>query len=155
MKRNLLLSAMAILICISCSKEDLKETHSKEDLEETPIADVTISMRAIDTGSEITLDLWDTQGNTGTPMIKTKAEPNFIIRWELDEDSKINKILNIYKKEHSADIFEVQPYRVSHGIWEAKVAPWAANSIEYNIDFEYEDGSVVVIDPFIEIPPKK
>lgn len=71
------------------------------------------------------------------------------------ENSDIYKIINIYKKEDSPQLFDVLPHRVAPGIWEAKVAPWAADKMEYNIDFEYKDGTVVVIDPIITLPPKK
>ncbi len=141
--RKLTFLILGVLFLAACQKEDN---------ENVDLPDVVITMKAVAETEGINLHLWDSQGNEGTPFITTTAYGGNKIVWQLSEDSNINKIVAIYKKEDSPEIFVVLPHRIAPGVWEAEVADDAMGNMEYNIDFEYMDGSIVSIDPYIKVP---
>jgi len=116
---------------------------------------LTILLKAIQKDGKIDLLLSDNEGNIGIDDLKSQGDQGMKVRWKLARNSNINKILNIYKKEDSQEVFSVKPYRVSDSKWKAKVAKDAVGNESYNIDFEYQDGTKVSIDPDLEVRPPK
>ncbi|TLX73640.1 hypothetical protein E9993_14365 [Labilibacter sediminis] len=114
---------------------------------------VTITIKAIEENGEIFLYLEDTEGNKGKRTITTIVKPGAKVIWKLAKDSNINKIIDIYKKEDSINVFGTLPHHDNDNMWMGIVADDAEGSEFYNIKYEYKDGNVIVEDPEIEVKP--
>ena len=115
---------------------------------------VTIILNAVKNDGKYYLLLADNRGDLGFETITTKALPGSEIIWKLANDSKVKKIVNIVRDSASENVFKELPYKVSDTEFKAVVADDVAGKKEaYTIVFEYEDGTQIANDPFIEVDP--
>lgn len=114
-----------------------------------------IWLKAVVVNGKIDLLLSDNEGNIGVDDLKSQSDQGAKVKWKLARNSDINKIVNIYKKEDSGEIFSVKPHKVSDSKWKAIIASDATGNESYNIDFEYKDGQTISIDPDIDVRPPK
>ena len=114
---------------------------------------VTITIKAIEEGGEVFLYLEDTEGNKGKRTITTTVKQGAKVKWKLAKDSNINKIIDIYKKDDSINVFGTLPHHDNDKMWMGIVADDAEGTEAYNIKYEYKDGTVIVEDPYIQVPP--
>ncbi|WP_075602309.1 hypothetical protein [Saccharicrinis aurantiacus] len=113
-----------------------------------------ILLKAVEKDGKIDLWLSDNEGNIGVDDLRSVGGRGQKVKWKLAKDSNINKILNIYKKEDSEEVFSVKPHKVTDKKWKGVIDKDVEGDEAYNIDFEYKDGSKVSIDPVISVPPK-
>ncbi|WP_282039032.1 hypothetical protein [Saccharicrinis aurantiacus] len=114
-----------------------------------------IRLKAVENNGKVELLLSDNEGNVGVDNLKSEGARGQKVKWKLSKKSNINKIINIYKKEDSIEIFSVKPHRVNDSKWKAVIDKDIEGQEGYNIKFEYKDGREITIDPFIDVPPKK
>ncbi len=113
-----------------------------------------IRLKAVEIDGKVDLWLSDNEGNIGVNDLKSTGAHGQEVLWLLPSDSNIKRIVNIYKKEDSETVFSIKPFKVLDGKWQAVVAEEVVGTEVYNIDFEYMDGSIVSIDPVIDVPPR-
>lgn len=114
-----------------------------------------ILLKAIEKEGKIDLLLSDNEGNIGIDDLKSEGDRGTKVKWKLAKNSNISKIVNIYKKEESDEIFSNKPHRKSDSKWKAVISKDAVGNEAYNIDFEYKDGRIISIDPMIQVRPPK
>ena len=112
-----------------------------------------ITMRAIKVGDEILLELRDNEGHRGIQNITTNAHPGDEVIWRLDSNSHIKEIVSIAAKRGSQNVFSTLPHKVSDEEFKGTVADDAEGKEAYNIVYQYEDGTPVADDPFIDVNP--
>ncbi|WP_075602306.1 hypothetical protein [Saccharicrinis aurantiacus] len=114
---------------------------------------INIFMKAVKEDGTINLYLADNEGDMGKNNLTTKAKDGDQIVWKLANESSIKEITGISKKEGSKSVFSEGPAAKSSTEWTATVADDAVGVESYNIDFVYEDGTPVHVDPLVDVPP--
>ena len=115
---------------------------------------VFIELKAFKKDREILLELEDSEGQKGVQTITTKVKPGDEVIWRLTKDSNINKILSVKAKKKSINVFSVLPHQVSDEEFRGTIAKDAGGKKEeYDIVYEYKDGSKVIDDPFLDVIP--
>lgn len=117
------------------------------------MAQRTVIIRAFEQGGEILLYLIDSGGQRGVQSITTEANPGDEMIWKLDTRSNINKIISIEAKSAGMDVFSEKPEKVTDFEFLGLIASNAEGIGAYNIVYEFENGTVVTDDPFIDVKP--
>ena len=122
---------------------------------EAKLMNAVIKLKAIkQKDGKVILHLKDNEGHDRDKTITTDINPGGKITWELDNNSDIKEIIDIYPKEGSQNIFAEKPQPVAGtNKWEGIVAKEASGKESYNIRFRYKDDSEEVNDPIVRIKP--
>ena len=118
------------------------------------MAKISVYLKAIVHDDEVALELTDSHGNTGINDIATKANHHDHMEWKCVRDSNIKRIVNIYAKPDSKDLFSKDPRRIKDNHWKGTISSKVSGTEYYNIEYEYKDGRVILDDPrVVVIPP--
>ncbi len=104
-----------------------------------------------DDNGVITLDVYDTAGNIVKAAV---AKPGSTITWSIKDDS-IQYIDRIYKDVESQNVFSTKPYPKTDDKtqWIGVVDENSNGSEAYTVNFIYEDGNQIWVDPIVEVDP--
>jgi hypothetical protein len=108
-------------------------------------------------GKENCLAMRDSNGNTGINDLETVVDGGSKVFWELEPQSGIKGITKIWVKDAQPNgkVFKNEPKKIflKKG-FQVDVVNSDVELIEkYNIKYIMDDGTDMIIDPFIKIPP--
>ncbi len=115
---------------------------------------VIIELKAVKKGDDIVLHLKDNEGHEHDKTITSEVIAGGTVIWKLMKNSDIQKIVNIYKKSDSQDVFSIDPHSENGSTdWTGVISNSASGVESYNIDYIYKDGSKITDDPVVEAKP--
>jgi len=80
------------------------------------------------------------------------------VKWLLEKDSKIQSLSRIWSKEDASKVFRNKPTRnlFFRKEFDAEIVEFIKEEkVKYDIEFITNDGTIVVIDPYIRIKPPR
>ena len=115
---------------------------------------IKIYLRSISQEGKRHLALFDSNGEGGIDELTTTVERGDQVIWELDSESGIKHIEDIYSKTGKGNVFKTKPKKEDSGkAFKMKIEKEAEGEEAYGIRYVLNDGSKMDDDPRIRIFP--